>query len=281
MESWKANRLCTKRHFSMKAFCPSLGRSAFWLFVLMTALMKPGLSGSTWFLPLIPAEPWFGCWRFEANGNEKWAVEVGRCQLSGQIKAARRRTSKCSSASTEQSGMEEAGDHLSGAEHRADWCQGTTRWGSVIPKRPAESYSWPWNSVCAMNRLHFLPYYLTDFSPFWASPSQTWWYPTTLLSPSISSELTLKRRFLWDGCCHTLHSAMTSVSLMRLHTSINPSQAFSAVWDMWSSEKARSSPLQSTRLSFTHLMLSFMSHGRLVLLWAVTCHKYTHGLVQL
>lgn len=55
-----------------------------------------GLSGSMWFLSLTPAEPWFGCWRSEANGTERWAVRVGRCQSAGSIKAARRRRSRSS-----------------------------------------------------------------------------------------------------------------------------------------------------------------------------------------
>lgn len=47
-------------------------------------------------------------------------MKVGRCQLAGGIKAARRRTSKHPSASTEQFGMAKAEDHLSGAGCRAD-----------------------------------------------------------------------------------------------------------------------------------------------------------------
>ena len=46
MGSYKANGLWTKRHFSMKALCPSLGQSALQLSILMTALMKWGIFGS-------------------------------------------------------------------------------------------------------------------------------------------------------------------------------------------------------------------------------------------
>lgn len=150
-----------KRYFGTKALCPSLGQSALQLFVLMTVPMKPGLLGSLWFLLLPSSEPWFGCWRFEVNRNERWAVEVGTYQLAGWIKQARKRRSKHLSASTEQFGMADAGDSLGGAGCGAEECQGEASWGTARPKRAAETHAWPWHSICpagARKKLHFLPY---------------------------------------------------------------------------------------------------------------------------